>query len=500
MSKDKVSSQELVEQVANKLSVSKRIAEEFLKSLFAEIEDALIKGESVKIKNLGTFKLQWNEPRKSVNVQTGEVILLDGYNKVTFTPDSDLKDAVNKPYAHLETVELDNQNEVMTEDTNKEPEVTEPLRNLSEQASEIKNLLSEINSLSPKKELRAEQPSTRYEIPDYDLILLDEDQNEDDSAEEDDTDEEPETTLSVSSPEPSVEENEIVAEETAAIYEADEITASETKEVLTHTKPTEEQTVTETEVKAETIEKEEEEPAPAPVVAATESTPYKTPIAYSRRTTDLSETVTNPFILKKRKKRKALRPLFWIFLLIALTVGGVYVALTASSCFSCWVKYTLLSDENKEMVYSYVDQAKNWFSGKPKASEKTVESKTAAVPVLVTDSLAKTVVTDSVNRATQPVDSFQVAFDHRRNYNVFIGEEKISEGYRLTNISQKYYGKKDFWVYIYEANRDNIVHPDRITPGTVIKIPKVNPLLIDKRNPRCLEKARELHDLYVGKK
>lgn len=493
MSKDKVSSQELVEQVANKLSVSKRVAEEFLKSLFAEIEDALIKGESVKVKNLGTFKLQWNEPRKSVNVQTGEVILLDGYNKVTFTPDSDLKDAVNKPYAHLETVELDNQNDVMTEDTNKEPEVTEPLRNLSEQASEIKNLLSEINSLSPKKELRAEQPTKRYEIPDYDLILLDEDLNEDDNAEEDDTDEEPETTLSVSAPEPSAEESEIITEEKSAIYEADEITASETKEVLTHTKPEEEEAVAEPEEK-------EVETAPVPVTAVTESTPYKTPIAYSRRTTDLSETVTNPFILKKRKKRKALRPLFWIFLLIALTVGGFYVALTTSSCFSCWVKYTLLSEENKEMVYSYVSQAKDWISGKPKASEKTAENKTAVTPVLLTDSVATNAVTDSASRTSQPVDSFQVAFDHRRNYNVFIGEEKISEGYRLTNISQKYYGKKDFWVYIYEANRDNIVHPDRITPGTVIKIPKVNPLLIDKKNPRCLEKARELHDLYVGKK
>jgi hypothetical protein len=91
-------------------------------------------------------------------------------------------------------------------------------------------------------------------------------------------------------------------------------------------------------------------------------------------------------------------------------------------------------------------------------------------------------------------------FDSRREYDEYLGEEEISEGTRLTTIAQRYYGKKEFWVYVYEANRDNIVHPDRITPGTIVKVPKVDKRLIDKKNPRCLQKAKELHDLYVGKK
>lgn len=79
MSKEKISSQEITDLLASKASVSKRAAEEFLKVMIATAEDALLAGEVVKIKNFGTFKLLWNEPRKSVNVQTGEEIMLAGY-------------------------------------------------------------------------------------------------------------------------------------------------------------------------------------------------------------------------------------------------------------------------------------------------------------------------------------------------------------------------------------------------------------------------------------
>ena len=82
MIKEKISSQEIIDLVASKASVSKRAAEEFLKVMIATVEEALLGGDVVKIKNFGTFKLQWNESRKSVNVQTGEEItLLAGYRE-----------------------------------------------------------------------------------------------------------------------------------------------------------------------------------------------------------------------------------------------------------------------------------------------------------------------------------------------------------------------------------------------------------------------------------
>jgi nucleoid DNA-binding protein len=148
MIKDKVSSQEIIELIAIKASISKRAAEDFLKVLFLSIEEALLLGESVKIKQLGTFKLQWIEPRKSVNVRNGEDVVLAGYYKVNFAPESTLKAIVNEPFAHLEAVELDAQQKEHAQST-EIPEINiDPLRLFTEQASEISTLLSEIQALS----------------------------------------------------------------------------------------------------------------------------------------------------------------------------------------------------------------------------------------------------------------------------------------------------------------------------------------------------------------
>jgi outer membrane protein OmpA-like peptidoglycan-associated protein len=84
-----------------------------------------------------------------------------------------------------------------------------------------------------------------------------------------------------------------------------------------------------------------------------------------------------------------------------------------------------------------------------------------------------------------------------RIYNEFIATVEMEEGSRLTLVSKKYYGVREFWVYIYEANKDLIANPNIIAKGTMIRVPKLPSNLIDVNNPSCLEKARALHDLYV---
>ena len=105
MSKEKITITEIIDLMNGKNNFSKKQSEEFVKMLLSTIEDALIEGESVKIKDLGTFKPQWNEPRKSVDVNTGDEIIIPGFYKVVFTPDNEFKELVNKPYAHLKPVE-----------------------------------------------------------------------------------------------------------------------------------------------------------------------------------------------------------------------------------------------------------------------------------------------------------------------------------------------------------------------------------------------------------
>ena len=179
MSNAKLSASEIVELMVKDRMITKKSAEEFVKVFFPVIEDALIDGETVKIKGLGTFKSQWNEARKSVNVNTGEEIVIDGYYKAVFIPENDLRELINEPFSHLEPVELnplsDNLPEPMQDDAEEdEPEnfsePLEPLRVFGEQAEEIKELLSEINSFSTPK-VRSNDTVTENEssqLPDPD--------------------------------------------------------------------------------------------------------------------------------------------------------------------------------------------------------------------------------------------------------------------------------------------------------------------------------------------
>lgn len=92
--------------LAEKHGMSKKNADSFVKEFFQLIEEALEKDKYVKIKGLGAFKLIDVESRESVNVNTGERFEIQGHTKVSFTPEPALKDIINKPFAHFETVVL----------------------------------------------------------------------------------------------------------------------------------------------------------------------------------------------------------------------------------------------------------------------------------------------------------------------------------------------------------------------------------------------------------
>lgn len=76
----------------------------FVDAFFDIISSELKNGNQVKIKGLGTFKVQAVKPRESVNVNTGERVLIEGHDKISFTPDTVMKELVNKPFSQFETV------------------------------------------------------------------------------------------------------------------------------------------------------------------------------------------------------------------------------------------------------------------------------------------------------------------------------------------------------------------------------------------------------------
>jgi len=482
MIKDKISSQEIIDLVSSKASVSKRAAEEFLKVMITSIEEALMAGEVVKIKNFGTFKLQWNEPRKSVNVHTGEDIVIPGYSKVTFVPDTILKNVVNEPFAHLEPVVLDGDDEDSDEIAVDEVAL-DPLRVLNEQAADIKGLLADIQALSPKKkQMVADEmlPNNkvkpeRVEIQDYDLTALDDIEVQ-----------KQKSAVKEQTPEPDKVEEVIIPEITPV--------ASEIEPKIEYQTTAVENDVA---VSGYDIPKYDDDiQANEPVIS--------------------DEYVPNPYLDNQKslkKKKRWILPVGVLGLLVVLMFGLYFlvppITNSVDRSLTSFKNATTEAKQNFSMTEMFNTVSK-WFEPKKAVREVVVVPK-AKLPVdSIGDTIIKPLAAPVVKPVVKPmekstpvkktVDSLQLMLDGPRVYKKFIGSERITSGSRLTLMSKKYYNKPDFWVYIYEANKANIPNPDHIAAGTLIQIPKLDARLIDASNPKCMKKALELHDLYVKKR
>ena len=103
---DKFTVQQLADILIRKNRLSENEAQAFVCAIFDVIKEGLEADRQVKIKGFGTFKIIDVDPRESVNVNTGERVLIGGHQKITFTPDSVMKEMVNRPFSQFETVIL----------------------------------------------------------------------------------------------------------------------------------------------------------------------------------------------------------------------------------------------------------------------------------------------------------------------------------------------------------------------------------------------------------
>ncbi|MDO4934563.1 MAG: HU family DNA-binding protein, partial [Prevotella sp.] len=103
---NRISIYELARVLILKNGLDRQDAEHFVSSIFSIVRSALERDSVVKIKGLGTFKIIGVEARESVNVNTGERVVIESHGKVTFTPDATMKELVNKPFSQFETVVL----------------------------------------------------------------------------------------------------------------------------------------------------------------------------------------------------------------------------------------------------------------------------------------------------------------------------------------------------------------------------------------------------------
>ena len=191
---EKITIQDLANVLANKHSMEKKDAEQFIKGMFELVEEALSTEKYVKVKGLGVFKLTDVESRESINVNTGERIEIQGHTKISFTPDNSIKELINKPFSHFETVILNEGVEL--EETNEESQT--PTISESSETTDIIEKVVEENTIDIQE--------TTNEI-------IDTKTEEEDIATEEEVTETPEYMVEESSSDTSIETSDVIDEE-----------------------------------------------------------------------------------------------------------------------------------------------------------------------------------------------------------------------------------------------------------------------------------------------
>ena len=146
--------------LVKKNGISNDEALKFVTAIFDIVKEGLETDKLVKIKGFGTFKIIDVDPRESVNVNTGERVLINGHQKITFTPDSVMKEMVNRPFAQFETVvlndgvdfsdidKLSNINENIDKQEETQEELQEIIQEEEEQKEEGKE---EVHDITPQE-------------------------------------------------------------------------------------------------------------------------------------------------------------------------------------------------------------------------------------------------------------------------------------------------------------------------------------------------------------
>jgi len=127
----KITIQDIAKTLIERNGLSKKEASTFVNAMFDIIKQALERDRIVKVKGFGTFKIIDVDARESVNVNTGERVLIEGHDKITFIPDALMKELVNKPFSQFDTVVLkdgvdfDDEEEGKASEDSKTTEVSE---------------------------------------------------------------------------------------------------------------------------------------------------------------------------------------------------------------------------------------------------------------------------------------------------------------------------------------------------------------------------------------
>ena len=414
---ERLTIQDLTDLLAAKHSMTKKDAEAFVKEFFLLIEQALESENTVKIKGLGTFKLIDVDSRESVNVNTGERFQIKGHTKVSFSPDANLRDTINKPFAHFETVVL-NENTVL-EDT--------PIEETEEEESGEEVIPTDIpESIEPQSQPKEEEKEE----------------------------------MSLTEIQPIVEPRSI---EPQSVVVEPKTVPVEKKEIITA---------------EEIIEQELLRANLKPESTIVRSQEGKSEMA---KGAEVAQTAIQPTPQKNIpdssvKEKSPVPYLITIIILVLLLCGGVVLFIYYPDLFSSSSDKNALDmpPVTTQPVKPEV-QLSDTIEQDSVKDIKPETPKTSITPTPVVPQKKEAVTpAKTENKVIRQQPSTSVYLDSA-SYKITGTKTKytVNEGETLTRVSLRFYGTKAMWPYIVKHNPDVIKNPNNVPYGTTIKIPEL---------------------------
>ena len=438
--KQKLLLSDFAQWLSEKEGITKKEAQTFLRTLFQIVEQGLTDDQFVKIKGLGTFKLVTVNERESVNINTGERFQIGEHNKIAFIPDASMKEIINRPFAHFESVDLSDETDTAELDA-----VDEAVKQEFPPISEEETSTAE-ESIPTTVEVITES-SHSTSLPEKQKDVTEEVSEESNLTEEIPTEF---ATITEGLEEKKAEETETLAqaEETETLAQAEETETLAQAEAVAITAK---ETASESQASEENLTPEE---TPIQVVSTSEKTDAmgtEAEISVSQPTTltvsgaavEEEEDTRRPWL------RRTLMALFVLLLCTASYFAGYYRLL----CPPC---ASTAPTAPATKVQPDSAQAK-----KPQAAKKD----SAAV------SAASQTVSKPLNEAKDSVKQPQKQEEAvTRTHTIRVGDN-------LSRIARKYYGDDHYVDFIIRKN--NLKNADNIHVGKVLVLP---PLETEKDN------------------
>ena len=432
--KQKLLLSDFAQWLSEKEGITKKEAQTFLRTLFQIVEQGLTDDQFVKIKGLGTFKLVTVNERESVNINTGERFQIGEHNKIAFIPDASMKEIINRPFAHFESVDLSDETDTAELDAVDEavkqefPPISEEETSTAEESIpttvEVITESSHPTSLPEKQkdvtEEVSEESNLTEEIPTEFATITE-------GLEEKKAEEKAET------------ETLAQAEETEALAQAETV-AITAKETASESQASEENHTPE-ETPIQVVSTSEKTDAMGTDAEISVSQP--TTLTVSGAAVEEEEDTRRPWL------RRTLMALFVLLLCTASYFAGYYRLL----CPPC---ASTAPTAPATKVQPDSTQAKKPQAAKKDSAAVSAASQTVSKPL--------NEVKDSVKQPQKQEEAVT------RTHTIRVGDN-------LSRIARKYYGDDHYVDFIIRKN--NLKNADNIHVGKVLVLP---PLETEKGN------------------